>query len=172
MKRGEIWSISLDPTVGSEICKTHPAMTPTIDGSGSIGFRAPLRRSARGNDKCRRRPDRGWCPARPWTIDIRTPVLTPIGMWRGARIQYRRWPLVSPTAGDRREQLMAIVVALLFGCGRPVLQTSVDTAKCRCRRPVVAETTGVRTVANRQFIVPTYTVRIRPQTSSSRAFSQ
>lgn len=32
MKRGEIWWVNLDPTQGSEICKTRPAVVLTVDG--------------------------------------------------------------------------------------------------------------------------------------------
>jgi mRNA interferase MazF len=30
-RRGEVWSVSLDPTVGHEVCKTRPAIVVTSD---------------------------------------------------------------------------------------------------------------------------------------------
>lgn len=39
MKRGEIWSINLDPTIGSEIRKTRPALVLSIDAAGALPLR-------------------------------------------------------------------------------------------------------------------------------------
>jgi mRNA interferase MazF len=59
VKRGEVWLVSLDPTLGSEIQKTRPCLiisppemhdylrtvivAPMTTGSRSAGFRVPLR---------------------------------------------------------------------------------------------------------------------------------
>jgi mRNA interferase MazF len=29
--RGDVWLVSLDPTLGSEICKTRPAVVVSVD---------------------------------------------------------------------------------------------------------------------------------------------
>ena len=39
MKRGEIWRINLDPTVGAEIRKTRPALILSIDAIGTLPLR-------------------------------------------------------------------------------------------------------------------------------------
>ncbi len=39
MNRGEIWSVNLDPTVGSEIRKTRPAIIVNDDGVGLLPLR-------------------------------------------------------------------------------------------------------------------------------------
>jgi len=36
MKQGEIWQINLDPTIGSEIKKTRPAIIVNDDGLGKL----------------------------------------------------------------------------------------------------------------------------------------
>ena len=38
-KRGEIWSVSLDPTVGAEIKKTRPTVVVNADGLGKLPLR-------------------------------------------------------------------------------------------------------------------------------------
>jgi len=35
-KRGEIWLINLDPTIGAEIKKTRPAVVISSDGLGRL----------------------------------------------------------------------------------------------------------------------------------------
>ena len=44
MKRGEIWLINLDPTVGAEIAKERPALIINEDGVGRLPLRiiAPI----------------------------------------------------------------------------------------------------------------------------------
>ncbi|WP_420457676.1 type II toxin-antitoxin system PemK/MazF family toxin [Neolewinella sp.] len=44
MKRGEIWLINLDPTVGAEIAKKRPALIISEDGIGRLPLRivAPI----------------------------------------------------------------------------------------------------------------------------------
>lgn len=39
MRRGEVWLINLDPTVGSEIKKTRPAIIVNDDGVGVLPLR-------------------------------------------------------------------------------------------------------------------------------------
>ena len=39
MKRGEIWRINLDPSIGAEIRKTRPAVILSIDAIGSLPLR-------------------------------------------------------------------------------------------------------------------------------------
>jgi mRNA interferase MazF len=39
MKRGEIWSINLDPTIGAEIRKTRPALVLNVDAIGALPLR-------------------------------------------------------------------------------------------------------------------------------------
>ncbi|MFO7650063.1 MAG: type II toxin-antitoxin system PemK/MazF family toxin [bacterium] len=39
MLRGEVWFINLDPTVGSEIRKTRPAVIVSDDGVGALPLR-------------------------------------------------------------------------------------------------------------------------------------
>ena len=39
MRRGEVWLINLDPTVGSEITKTRPAVIVSDDASGILPLR-------------------------------------------------------------------------------------------------------------------------------------
>ena len=39
MKRGEIWSINLDPSIGAEIRKTRPALILSVDAIGSLPLR-------------------------------------------------------------------------------------------------------------------------------------
>ena len=39
MKRGEVWQINLDPTVGSEIRKTRPAVIVNDDAVGVLPLR-------------------------------------------------------------------------------------------------------------------------------------
>ncbi len=39
MKRGEIWLINLDPTIGAEIRKTRPAVIVNRDGLGVLPLR-------------------------------------------------------------------------------------------------------------------------------------
>jgi mRNA interferase MazF len=39
MKRGEIWLINLDPTVGAEIQKTRPAVIVSVDAVGVLPLR-------------------------------------------------------------------------------------------------------------------------------------
>ncbi len=36
MRKGEIWLINLDPTIGAEICKTHPAVIISKDAVGIL----------------------------------------------------------------------------------------------------------------------------------------
>jgi mRNA interferase MazF len=40
MKRGEIWGIDLDPTIGTEIRKTRPALVLNVDAIGALPLRA------------------------------------------------------------------------------------------------------------------------------------
>ena len=44
MKKGEIWLINLDPTIGAEISKTRPALILNEDGFGKLPLRivAPI----------------------------------------------------------------------------------------------------------------------------------
>ena len=44
MKRGEIWLINLDPTIGAEIAKKRPALIVSEDGVGKLPLRivAPI----------------------------------------------------------------------------------------------------------------------------------
>ncbi len=39
MKRGEIWLINLDPTIGAEIAKKRPALIINEDGVGRLPLR-------------------------------------------------------------------------------------------------------------------------------------
>jgi len=39
MRRGEIWLINLDPTIGAEIRKTRPAVIVSTDGLGVLPLR-------------------------------------------------------------------------------------------------------------------------------------
>lgn len=39
MKRGEIWLINLDPTIGAEISKRRPALIVSEDGVGKLPLR-------------------------------------------------------------------------------------------------------------------------------------
>ncbi len=39
MKRGEIWLINLDPTIGAEIRKTRPAVVVSVDAVGILPLR-------------------------------------------------------------------------------------------------------------------------------------
>jgi len=39
MKRGEIWRINLDPSIGAEIHKTRPAVILSVDAIGSLPLR-------------------------------------------------------------------------------------------------------------------------------------
>ena len=39
MRRGEIWSINLDPTIGAEIRKTRPALVLNVDAIGALPLR-------------------------------------------------------------------------------------------------------------------------------------
>ncbi len=39
MKRGEIWRINLDPSIGAEIRKTRPALILSVDAIGSLPLR-------------------------------------------------------------------------------------------------------------------------------------
>jgi mRNA interferase MazF len=39
MKRGEIWLINLDPTIGAEIRKTRPAVVISVDAMGILPLR-------------------------------------------------------------------------------------------------------------------------------------
>ena len=39
MRRGEVWSINLDPTIGSEIRKTRPALVMSVDAAGALPLR-------------------------------------------------------------------------------------------------------------------------------------
>jgi mRNA interferase MazF len=39
MKRGEIWSINLEPTIGAEIRKTRPALVLSVDAIGALPLR-------------------------------------------------------------------------------------------------------------------------------------
>ena len=39
MKRGEVWSINLDPKVGAEIRRTRPAVILSIDAAGALPLR-------------------------------------------------------------------------------------------------------------------------------------
>jgi mRNA interferase MazF len=39
MKRGEIWLVSLDPTVGAEIKKTRPAVIMSVDAVGTLALK-------------------------------------------------------------------------------------------------------------------------------------
>ncbi|GIV12952.1 MAG: hypothetical protein KatS3mg021_1234 [Fimbriimonadales bacterium] len=39
MKRGEVWLINLDPTVGAEIQKTRPAVVVSVDAVGVLPLR-------------------------------------------------------------------------------------------------------------------------------------
>jgi mRNA interferase MazF len=39
MKRGEIWRINLDPSVGAEIRKSRPALVVSIDAIGALPLR-------------------------------------------------------------------------------------------------------------------------------------
>ena len=39
MKRGDIWRINLDPSIGAEIRKTRPALILSVDAIGSLPLR-------------------------------------------------------------------------------------------------------------------------------------
>jgi len=39
MKRGEIWRINLDPSIGAEIRKTRPALILSVDAIGALPLR-------------------------------------------------------------------------------------------------------------------------------------
>lgn len=39
MKRGEIWLINLDPTVGAEVAKKRPELIVSVDGVGRLALR-------------------------------------------------------------------------------------------------------------------------------------
>ena len=39
MKRGEVWRINLDPTVGAEIRKTRPGLIVSADEAGALPLR-------------------------------------------------------------------------------------------------------------------------------------
>jgi mRNA interferase MazF len=39
MRRGEVWLINLDPTIGAEIQKTRPAIIVNDDGVGALPLR-------------------------------------------------------------------------------------------------------------------------------------
>jgi mRNA interferase MazF len=39
IRRGEVWLINLDPTIGSEIQKTRPAVVMSSDGLGKLPLR-------------------------------------------------------------------------------------------------------------------------------------
>jgi len=39
MKRGEIWRINLDPSIGAEIRKTRPGLVVSIDAIGALPLR-------------------------------------------------------------------------------------------------------------------------------------
>ena len=39
MRRGEIWSINLDPIIGAEIRKTRPALVLNVDAIGALPLR-------------------------------------------------------------------------------------------------------------------------------------
>jgi len=45
ISRGEIWLVNLDPTIGTEICKTRPVIVVSSDAIGALPIRlvAPLR---------------------------------------------------------------------------------------------------------------------------------
>ncbi|HLP57188.1 MAG TPA: type II toxin-antitoxin system PemK/MazF family toxin [Candidatus Deferrimicrobium sp.] len=44
IKRGEIWTVNLNPTLGAEICKTRPVVVVSSDAVGALPIRlvAPL----------------------------------------------------------------------------------------------------------------------------------
>lgn len=39
MKRGEVWDVNLDPTIGAEIRKTRPCVIVSRDGLGALPLR-------------------------------------------------------------------------------------------------------------------------------------
>ena len=39
MKRGEVWDVNLDPTIGAEIRKTRPCVIVSSDGLGALPLR-------------------------------------------------------------------------------------------------------------------------------------
>lgn len=42
MRRGEVWLINLDPTIGAEIKKTRPAVIVNDDAVGILPWHWPL----------------------------------------------------------------------------------------------------------------------------------
>ncbi len=61
MKRGEIWSINLDPTVGLEIRKTRPALILSVNAVGALPVRVIV-------------PFTGWkdhFSSAPWLVRVR-----------------------------------------------------------------------------------------------------
>jgi len=59
-KRGEIWQVDLDPTVGSEIQKSRPCVVVNADGIGRLPVRLVV-------------PLTGWKPAYggyPWCVQV------------------------------------------------------------------------------------------------------
>lgn len=59
-KRGEVWQVRLDPTVGSEIQKSRPCVVINADSIGRLPLRVLV-------------PLTGWKPAyanRPWCVAI------------------------------------------------------------------------------------------------------
>lgn len=59
-KRGEVWQVQLDPTVGSEIQKSRPCVVINANGIGRLPVRLVV-------------PLTGWKPAyagRPWCVQV------------------------------------------------------------------------------------------------------
>ncbi len=59
-KRGEVWQIDLDPTVGSELQKSRPCVIISADGVGRLPVRLVV-------------PLTGWKPAYadyPWCVQV------------------------------------------------------------------------------------------------------
>ncbi len=59
-KRGEVWQVSLDPTVGSEIQKTRPCVVVNANGIGRLPVRLVV-------------PLTGWKPTYngyPWCVQV------------------------------------------------------------------------------------------------------
>ena len=63
-KRGEVWRVDLDPTVGSEIQKSRPCVVINADGIGRLPVRLVV-------------PLTGWKPAYggyPWCVQVNPDV--------------------------------------------------------------------------------------------------
>jgi mRNA interferase MazF len=108
-KRGEVWQVDLDPTVGSEIQKSRPCVVMSADGVGRLPVRLVV-------------PLTGWKPAYggyPWCVQVTPDAAS--GLTKvSAADTFQMWAVsvlrMSARLGELPEATMAAIAKAVAVC--------------------------------------------------------